>query len=149
MPLIDVCKNRNQLNIFDKEWLGMSLDENHELYKLKKIIDYNFLEKLVSKYYKISEKGRPKHEGLVLCCMLIIQSIYKWSDERAAKMFSENPYYQNLCGFQYFQKEYKISSFAILRFRQSLGESGISELLAYTIKIAIDTELIKKKTLKM
>ncbi len=149
MPLVDVSKHKNQLNIFDKEWFGMGLNKDHELYKLKQVIDFEFLQKLVSKYYQVRKKGRPKHDGVVLCCMLIIQSVYNLSDEKAAKAFSENPYYQNLCGFQYFQTSYTISPFAILRFRQALGEKGISEILSYTIEIAINTGIIKKKTLKI
>ena len=148
MPLNEASKNKKQLSIFDNEWLGMKLNKNHELYRFKEIIDYNVIENIISRYYKVNSLGRPKHEGVVLCMMLIIQSMNKLSDEKAAKAFSENPYYQNLCGFQYFQNEYKISSTAILRFRKSLGEEGLKELLQYSIQLAIEFGIIKKKTLK-
>ena len=56
MPLVAASKNKNKLNIFGKQLLGMGLNENHEFYKLKKIIDYVFLLKLILKYLKLKIK---------------------------------------------------------------------------------------------
>lgn len=149
MPVVDSAARKNQLNIFAQEWLGMELNKNHELYKLKNLLDYSIIDEIVSEYYTVSPLGRPKHEGLALCCMLMLQNIYNLSDRQAARAFSENPYYQNFCGFQYFQKDYSISSYAILRFRNCLGVEGMKKILSYTLKIAINTGIVKKKTLRI
>jgi len=63
------------------------------------------------------------------------------------EMWIENPYWQYLCGEEYFQTEFPIHPASMTKWRNCLGEEELQTILEGTIKSALVTTLCAKMTL--
>ncbi len=59
-----------------------------------------------------------------------LKQMHDLSDEQVVTSWVENPYWQYLCGEEYFQHQLPIDPSSLSRFRQRIGETGCEKLLA-------------------
>ena len=145
MPQTYYIPNSHQMQIFMSP-LVYELDKKHPLYKLRQVMDYQKIEDMTSDHYLIKKTGRPKYEGTLMSCLLMLQSLNNTSDLKTSKIFYENVYWQYFCGFENPERGYAISESSIRRFRQQAGEELLHKLLSYTVQVASSIGLLKKKS---
>ena len=69
------------------------------------------------------------------------------SDKLTSEELVENIYWQYFCGYEYMEKDIKVSESSIRRFRQQLGEDGLNEVLKELVRVGVNTGAVKKKDL--
>lgn len=72
---------------------------------------------------------------------------FNLSDEALVERWSETPRWQYFCGQSYYEERLPCDASTPVKFRRILGEEGVEELLAQTIKLAVDLQLIPKEAL--
>lgn len=145
MPTKNLLAESQQMRLFMDE-LTKELNPKKPIYKLRQLMDYAEIRQIAAKYYKDKNTGRPKHEGQIMVCLLILQALHNTTDEDTVENFEENLYWQYFCGLEHPEKGHQIAESCILRFRRILGEEGLQEILAYTQKLALKAGVIKKKS---
>ena len=122
----------------------------HELCILAHEIDWESLEKDLSKYY--SDIGRPSIPIRKMVGLMLLKRIYNLSDERVVDRWSENPYWQYFCGEVNFQTEKPIDPTDFVYFRERIGEEGAERLLKVSIELfekeAADNEVLIDTTVQ-
>jgi IS5 family transposase len=126
--------------------LSEELDKKNPLYRLRDLLCDKRLQEIADLCSKEASTGRPKHHDLIMLKLFIIQAMYGMTDSVVAEFFRENMYFQYFCGFETVDTSYKISESCIRRFRQKLGEEGMTSLIEYAIQVAVAHDIIKKKT---
>ena len=87
--------------------LDQMINMRHELVILADMIDWSHFEAEFGAYY-VEKKGRPGKPIRLMVGLHYLKHTYDQSDESVVSGFLENPYWQYLCGYEYFQKEYPI-----------------------------------------
>ncbi len=59
------------------------------------------------------------------------------SDEEVCARFVENPYYQYLCGEEFFRHDLPLERSSMTRWRQRMGEERIQALLQESLAVAL------------
>ena len=118
------------------------LNQRHPLLQLAKIIDWEAINRVAGDTFQ-SKRGRPAERPRLIAGLLYLQHAYNLSDEDVVWGWVENPYWQVFTGETYLQKEPPIDPSSLTRWRKRLGEAGVEELLAQTIKAAMRTKVIK------
>jgi transposase, IS5 family len=134
------------LDMFRSE-LESILNLQHELCKLAKQIDWNYLDNEFGKIFP-SQTGCPAIATRLIVGMFFLKAIYKLSDEEAVARWVENPYWQYFCGEQYLQHKFPMSPTSFSKWRKRLKEVDLEKLLEETINVGLRTETIKKKDLQ-
>ena len=75
--------------------------------------------------------------------LTILKYTHDLSDEVLCERWVENPYYQFLCGEEFFQHKLVLDRSSLTRWRQRMGEEKIKALLQESLSIAVKTEAIK------
>ena len=70
------------------------------------------------------------------------------SDEAVLRGWVENPYWQYLCGMEFFEYEVPIDPSSMSRWRSRVGEAGGEELLRQTIEAGLRMGVIKPSELR-
>ncbi len=65
------------------------------------------------------------------------------SDEEVCARFVENPYYQYLCGEEFFRHDLPLERSSITRWRQRMGEERIQALLQESLAVALKVGAVK------
>ena len=92
--------------------------------------------------------GRPRLPMRLMVSLLYLKHTYNLSDEELVVAWSENVYYQFFSGSEYYEPKAPCDFTLISKFRKLIGEEGMEELLAKTIKVAVEIGLIKPEELK-
>ena len=79
--------------------------------------------------------------------LTILKYTHDLSDEVLCERWVENPYYQFLCGEEFFQHKLVLDRSSLTRWRQRMGEEKIKALLQESLSIAVKTEAIKPSEL--
>ena len=116
---------------------------NHELVLLAKKIEWNTLEKELSKYY--SNLGQPSMPIRFMVGSLLLKHYYNLGDETLAKEWVMNPYMQYFCGYRHFEHKFPCDPSDFVHFRKRIGEEGIEKIFVHTIKL--HGEKVKSKQL--
>jgi hypothetical protein len=76
------------------------------------------------------DNGRPAKPIRLMCGLLILKHLRNLSDESVVEQWSENAYFQYLCGMHEFVPSFPCNSSELVHFRKRIGEKGIELILA-------------------
>lgn len=129
-----IAKKRpeNQSSLFFS--LEDTLDHRHPLFILARSIDWAMFEREFSKLYS-SDSGRPAKPIRLMTGLLILKHLRDISDESVVEQWSENIYYQYLCGNREFVSGAPCAASELVHFRHRIGEQGIELILKESIRI--------------
>lgn len=94
-----------------------------------------------------SNAGRPRVPLRTMIALLYLKHAFNLSDEALVERWSETPRWQYFCGQAYYEERLPCDATTLVKFRRLLGEEGVEELLAQTIKLAVDLQLIPTQAL--
>lgn len=79
--------------------------------------------------------------------LLYLKHAFNESDEGVVERWRDTPRWQYFSGSAYYEDRLPCDASTLVKFRQLLGEEGAEALLAQTLHVAIDLELIKPQQL--
>jgi len=127
--------------------LEQLINQRHELCRLARAIDWQRCEDQFGVLY--SEAGRPGIPVRLMAGLHYLKHAFNESDETVVARWVENPYWQYFCGEEYFSHRFPIDPSQMTRFRQRIGESGCEWLLGLTVRAGLDTQTIKRSSLRV
>ena len=95
----------------------------------------------------VSAAGRPRLPLRLMIALLYLKHAFNESDEGVVERWAETPTWQYFSGLDYFEHRWPCDPSLLVRFRRSLGEEGVEELLAQTINVAVNLKLIARTDL--
>jgi IS5 family transposase len=122
--------------------LDQIIDMKHALVKLAHAIDWRFLEEKFGAVYQ-DGSGRPPLPTRLMAGLAILKHTYNVSDEVLCELWLENPYYQYLCGEEFFQHELPFERSSISIWRKRMGEERLQALLQESLAVATRTGAMK------
>lgn len=122
--------NQKQLSLFGNSLLQL-LNPNDSLIILADGLSWHKLEARFKHLY--SHTGAPSHPIRRMLGLLLLQHMFKLSDERIVEVWKQNPYYQYFTGEAEFQWYQPCASSDLVHFRKRLGEEGIRILFAVSV----------------
>jgi len=122
--------------------LDQIINLNHELVRLADVIDWSFLEERFGEVYSDSP-GMPPLPTRLMAGIAILKHTFNLSDEDVCARWMENPYFQYLCGEEFFCHELPFDRSSMTRWRQRMGEERIAVLLQESLAVAIKTGAMK------
>jgi IS5 family transposase len=122
------------------------LDHRHELFQLAEKIDWDSFEEAFGRFYK--PVGRPAKSTRLMVALSYLKHIHDLSDEEVVARWVENRYWQWFSGFAYFQHQAPIDSSLLSRWRKRIGPEGLEKLLAETVRLGVDTGVVKPSSLQ-
>ena len=127
--------------------LDQIIDLNHALAKLARTIDWRFLEDRFGAVYT-DGPGQPPLPTRLMAGLAILKHTFDLSDEALCERWVENPYYQYLCGEEFFQHRLIFDRSSITRWRQRMGEEKLKALLQESLSVAHKTGALAAKDLE-
>lgn len=97
---------------------------------------------------KTSKAGRPRVPLRIMISLLYLKHAFNESDEGVVQRWADTPRWQFFSGCAYYEDRQPCDATTLVKFRKLLGEEGVEELLAQTIKIALDLKLIEAQELR-
>lgn len=126
--------------------LDTQLNKNHYLFILSDKIDWDRFDRKFSELY--NDKGRPATSTRIMVGLLYLKYIYNLSDDEVLRHLCENVYFQYFCGFNIMQHKPPCDTTTMVKWRQRIKDTGIEEMLAETLAVAHDVNLLKLNDLK-
>jgi transposase, IS5 family len=114
----------------------------HPLVTLAGTIDWGFLETRLGELYD-DAPGRPPLPPRLMAGLAILKHLHDLSDEALCARWLENPYFQLLCGEEFFQHQLPFERSSLTRWRQRLGEERLLALLQESLSVATRTGAAK------
>ena len=111
-----------------------SLSQKHPLYILAERIDWNVFDQAFG-YLYCPDNGAPAKPIRLMVGLLILKHLRNLSDESVVEQWSENIYYQYLCGEEMFCPKQPCAASELVHFRHRIGESGCELILKESIRI--------------
>jgi IS5 family transposase len=103
--------------------LDQIVDLQHPLAKLARGIDWPFLEQRLGAVYT-DRPGRPPLPTRLMAGLTILKHMHNLSDEMLCERWLENPYYQPLCGEDFFCHSLPFDRSSMTRWRQRMGRKS-------------------------
>ena len=122
--------------------LDQIIDMSHELVKLARTIDWQFLEGRFGEVYS-DGPGMPPLPTRLMAGLAILKHTFNLSDEELCQRWVENPYFQYLCGEEFFCHRLPFDRSSLTRWRQRMGEEKIITLLQESLSVAVKTGAMK------
>ena len=122
--------------------LDQIVDLDHPLLKLAGAIDWRFLEERFGAGYT-DKAGRPPLPTRLMAGLAILKSMHDLSDEALCERWIENPYYQLLCGEEFFRHRLPFDRSSLTRWRQRMGEEKLKALIQESLQTATRTGAAK------
>ena len=122
----------NQSELFRPMMLDY-IDNHHELVLLANKIDWSYFEKEFAPLY--SKVGNASHPIRFMVGCLLLKHLYNLGDETLAQAWVMNPYMQYFCGSIFFEHEFPCDPSNFVHFRKRIGEKGIGQIFAYSIRL--------------
>jgi len=94
-----------------------------------------------------SNAGRPRVPLRTMIALLYLKHAFNESDEAVVARWADTPRWQFFSGCAYYEDRQPCDASTLIKFRQLLGEEGVEELLAQTIKVAVELKLIQPQEL--
>ena len=140
--------DNSQIELF-RSRISALINAKNPLKILADKLDWTFLEKEFGKHYKQEGKGgQPPRPIRLMVGLLMLQNMFKESDEQVVQKWIENPYWQYFCGYDHFQLKAPINPSSLTRFRQRIGEDGMRKILQFTIQEGLKQGAIKSRELR-
>jgi IS5 family transposase len=130
-----------QADIF-RSRLDQIVDMKHPLALLAGKVDWGFLEGVFGAVYT-DKPGRPPLPTRLMAGLAILKSMHDLSDEALCDRWVENPYFQLLCGEEFFQHRLPFDRSSITRWRQRMGEDKLAALVQESLAVATRTGAAK------
>jgi IS5 family transposase len=127
--------------------LDQIIDMNHALAKLARAIDWGFLEQRFGAVYT-DGPGQPPLPTRLMAGLAILKHSFDLSDEVLCERWVENPYYQYLCGEEFFQHRLIFDRSSLTRWRQRMGEEKLQALLQESLSVAHRTGALASRDLE-
>ena len=115
--------------------LEQILDHEHELYRLAGAIRWEAFDEAFGALY-VENKGRPGLPTRLMVGVHYLKHAFDESDESVVERLLENPYWQDFCGFEYFQHRMPLDPSSLVRWRKRVGPEKMEKLLAQTVATA-------------
>lgn len=96
----------------------------------------------------VSPAGRPRLAIRLMASLQYLKNAFNLSDEELVQRWSENVVWQFFSGMTYYEPRLPCDPTQIGRFRRSLGEEGLEQLLKATIETAVEIKAIKPAELE-
>ena len=122
--------------------LDQILNMQHELVRLAQEIDWPLLEERFGEVYS-DGPGMPPLPTRLMAGLTILKHSFDLSDEVLCDRWVENPYFQYLCGEEFFCHDLPFDRSSMTRWRQRMGEERIKALLQESLVIAVKTGAMK------
>ncbi len=132
--------NRRDADLF-RERLDAIIDMDHTLVRLTGLVPWPAFDEAFGKHYK--PVGRPAKPTRLMVGLHYLKHMYDLSDEEAVERWVENPYWQYLCGFEFFQHRLPIDPSTMTRWRKRIGPEGMETVLAATVGVAVEAGAVK------
>jgi len=116
----------------------------HELVRLAQAIDWPVLEARFGTVYS-DGAGMPPLPTRLMAGLAILKHTFNLSDEALCERWVENPYFQYLCGEEFFRHELSFDRSSMTRWRQRMGEERIGALLQESLAVAVKTGAMKSQ----
>jgi IS5 family transposase len=126
--------------------LDQIIDLNHALARLGRTIDWGFLEERFGAVYS-DGPGQPPLPTRLMAGLAILKHTFDLSDEALCERWVENPYYQYLCGEEFFRHDLPFDRSSLTRWRQRMGEEKLLALLQESLSVAAKTGAMKPSDL--
>ena len=134
-------RNTNEQDLF-RSRLDRIINMAHELVRLADTIDWPFLEHRFGEVYS-DGPGMPPLPTRLMAGLAILKYTFDLSDEDVCARWVENPYFQYLCGEEFFCHELPFERSSMTRWRQRMGEERIAALLQESLSVAVKTGAMK------
>ena len=121
--------------------------ESHPLVGLSKVINWSHFDQAFGKLYSEGQ-GRPAKPTRLMVGLHYLKHAFDLSDEEVVAQWVENPYWQHLCGEEYFQHEFPIDPSSMTRWRNRLKSEGLETLLSETVRAGLKTKVLKRTSLQ-
>jgi transposase, IS5 family len=122
--------------------LDQIINMKHELVRLAQAIDWTHLEAHFGAVYS-DGPGMPPLPTRLMAGLAILKHTFNLSDEELTARWVENPYFQYLCGEEFFCHELPFDRSSMTRWRQRMGEERIAALLQESLSIAVRSGAMK------
>lgn len=122
--------------------LDQIINMKHELVKLAQAISWSTIEESCGSVYG-DGPGYPPLPTRLMAGLAILKHTFDLSDEELCARWIENPYFQFLCGEEFFQHELTFDRSSLTRWRQRMGEERIAVLLQESLAVAFSTGAMK------
>ena len=119
----------------------------HALVKLAQRIDWAHMSTMFGAVYKDCA-GRPPLPTRLMVGLAIIKHMDNLSDEDLTERWVRDPYYQYLCGEEFFQHKAPFDRSSLTRWRQRMGEERLAELVLESLRIAHATKALSAQDLQ-
>ena len=110
------------------------LNQKHPLFILSNVINWKQFDDAFTPLY-CEDNGRPGKPIRLMVGLLILKHLRNISDESVVEQWSENAYYQYLCGENMFVPNVPCEASELVHFRNRIGETGIELILKESIRI--------------
>jgi transposase, IS5 family len=136
--------NHSQGRLFQQR-LSEMLNPHHELCILANLIKWGEMEKLFCKQFHL-EEGAPARPVRLMVGIMLLQNMYKLSDEAVVGKWVENPYWQLFCGYDFLEWKFPIHPTTLTKWRQRMGPDGLEKVLSFLVDTARVSGTIKKSS---
>ncbi len=133
-------RNCRDADLF-RERLDAIIDMDHSLVRLTGLVPWPGFDEAFGKHYK--PVGRPAKPTRLMVGLHYLKHMYDLSDEETVERWVENPYWQYLCGFEFFQHRLPIDPSTMTRWRKRIGPEGMDNVLAATVGVAVEARAVK------
>jgi len=130
--MIKKTEKQSQISMFFS--LKDTLDQKHPLFILAEKINWQQFEEAFTPLY-CQDNGRPGLPIRLMTGLLILKHLRNISDESVVEQYSENVYYQYLCGQSEFTARRACEASELVHFRNRIGEQGVELILQESIRI--------------
>ena len=125
--------------------LEVICDPSNSLVKLADRMDWDGLDDQFAALY--SDEGRPATYTRMMIGLTLLQSLYGLSEDDVVDRWSENPYWQYLCGETFFQHNRPIARSGLSKWRKRIKKKGMEALLQEILTVGLAAGAVKESSL--
>jgi IS5 family transposase len=127
--------------------LDQFIDMTHPLVRLRQETDWGYMNETFGAVYK-DGAGHPPLPTQLMVGLAIIKHMENLSDEDLTERWVRDPYYQYLCGEEFFQHKAPFDRSSLTRWRKRMGEERLSTLILEALRIAHKTKALGTQDLQ-
>jgi IS5 family transposase len=140
VPMRPREQSRGQDDLF-RSRLDQIINMRHELVRLGGLIDWKLIGAKLGEVYTDSP-GQPPLPTRLMAGVAILKHTFNLSDEELVARWIENPYFQHLCGEEFFCHVAPFDRSSMTRWRQRMGEERLEVLLQESLAVAVKTDAV-------
>ena len=141
------AESKNHQYSFTHDWFVVpKLDENHELIKISKTIDWANLSDKLAQFY-CPDNGRPTKPSRAKVGLLILKHLYRFSDDDVIDLIRRDLYAQYLCDVSFSEAIKFIHPASLVKFRKKIGLKGIKLIEEEVLNSLKRAKLLKGRKL--